>query len=249
MAALVKKGVGNRANDFLGSHWTGKVAFGGLGVKLTDALLIHCEVSRFFSRGGSFLEDSQRQNPYAPPIGDVGLRPPEADLADSSPTEKRRSWLGSLMVWGLVCSVSAIPSFVWGLGTVASMQALAMLLGVLIFIVGYVFADQLTQQSSWRRNKSLRLALRIGYITRLVISIIFPVGGTLDMFCGLLSISIIDSVWGLTIGGGSRLGAGMGSFGQVLATTLVQGVVLNVVLSAFVLLVFGITLVAKRGAK
>jgi hypothetical protein len=41
----------------------------------------------------------------------------------------------------------------------------------------------------------------------------------------------------------------MGTFGQVLTTTLVQGVVLNVVLSAFVLLVFGIILIAKRGAK
>lgn len=195
------------------------------------------------------MEDSQRENPYAPPIGEVRLRSPEADLADYSPSEKQRSWLGSLVVWGLVCTVSAIPSFVWGLGTIASTHILAMLLGVLIFIVGYVFADQLTQSSSWRRNKSLRLSLKIGYITRLIISIVFPVGGTLDMFCGLLSISMIDFAGRSTIGGGLSLGPGVGSFGEVLATTLVQGVVLNVVLSAFVLLVFGIMLVAKRGTK
>lgn len=193
------------------------------------------------------MEDSTIGNPYAPPVGDVGLARQEVESADPLQPEGRRSWLGSLAIWSLVCVVSAIPSFVWGLGTIASTAAVAMLLGVVIFIVGYVFADQCTQQARWRRNRSLRTALKIGYITRLTISIIFPVGGFLDMVCGLFSVSIVDFASSIMIGGSATSGMPSAGFGQVLATTLVQGVVLNVVLAAYVLLVFGIMLVANRG--
>jgi len=196
------------------------------------------------------LEDTTIGNPYAPPVGDVGPAPQEVDSGDPLQPEGRRSWLGSLAIWSLVCVVSAIPSFVWGLGTIASTAAVAMLLGVVIFIVGYVFADQCTQQTRWRRNRSLRTALKIGYITRLTISIIFPVGGFLDMVCGLFSVSIVDFASSIMIGGRiATSGMPSAGFGQVLATTLVQGVVLNVVLAAYVLLVFGIMLVANRGVK
>ncbi len=194
------------------------------------------------------MSDSHIQNPYAQPVGAVELAPSDGD-ADASTDAKKRSWPASIAVWSLVCIISAIPSFVWGIGTVATQQAAAMIVGVVIFIAGYVFADQLTQGSSWRRNKSLRLALKIGYLTRLAISVIFPVGGLLDMTCGLFSISVVEFVSSVSLMEAHNMGAGTAGFGQILATTLVQGVVLNLVLAGFVVLVFGITLVVNRGAK
>jgi hypothetical protein len=156
----------------------------------------------------------------------------------------------SLLLWSLVCTVSATPSFFWGVLTIATAQALAMLTGVAIFVGLYTAGDQWTQQARWRRNRPLRLSLKIGYITRLAISVIFPVGGFIDMFCGIFSISVAEfvtnsnMVWGHGVEQGGALGAG---FVFTLITTLIQGAVLNVILFAYVLLVWGIVILIQHG--
>ena len=154
------------------------------------------------------------------------------------------------MIWTLVCVVSAAPSFLWGLSTIAGSQVLAMLTGVVIFIALYTFGDQWTQHWEWRRDKSVRLALKIGYVTRLAISVIFPVGGFLDMFCGLFSVSAVEFVTGndvmWDVGPNESEVFGV-SFLFTLITTLVQGCILNVVLFGYVLVVWGIVVLVQRG--
>ena len=74
----------------------------------------------------------------------------------------------------------------------------------------------------------MRRTLIIGYATRVGISIIFPVGIYVDLVCGLLSTSIVGVVLDSA-----------DTFVGVLATTLVQGVVLNVLLVVYMLPVLG----------
>lgn len=177
-------------------------------------------------------------NPYSAPAGTGELMAAGADSAESD-FSHRRSWPKSLGIWTLVCTVSAAPSFFLGLATVAPQQALAMLLGIAIFIVGYTVADQLTQDLPWRRNKSVRLTLRIGYISRLLISVVIPVGGMLDMFCGIISVEIVQTIFPNS---GYLETPDSMRFLPALLTTLVQGGVLNVVLAGYMGVVFCIVL-------
>lgn len=180
-------------------------------------------------------------NPYAPPI-ETSVLPAETPLADAP----RRSWLKSLGIWTLVCVVSALPSFGWAISTVASEQFAAMITGICIFIGLYTVGDQLTQQSAWRRNRSIRTTLKIGYFTRITISILFPIGGFVDMLCGILSIATVGVVLSrFSPDGPNGFGSDPG-FEVTLALTLFQGMVLNLLLLGYMTIVFGFVVLAHR---
>jgi hypothetical protein len=183
-------------------------------------------------------------NPFAPPTSSDFLERQPASATESP--RRHRSLLHCLMVWALVCTVSAAPSFVWGLNTVAASQAIAMLTGVAIFIAGYTLADFLTQHLGWRQSPTTRLTLKIGYATRIVISILFPVGGTLDLICGSISIGISQHVLAPTTLGELEGGGDSVSFLGALTITVIQGCVLNFVLAAYMLLVFTIIFGTRR---
>jgi len=93
-----------------------------------------------------------------------------------------RSIPASLALWTFVCVVSAAPSFAWGMGTIAREHYLAMVLGIAVFIALYTWADQFTHNKIWRRIPAIGLTLKIGYVTRLVVSVIFPIGAGLDLY-------------------------------------------------------------------
>lgn len=178
----------------------------------------------------------QPQNPFAPPETDA--------LPDSFEREspvRLRSLYGSLLVWSFVCAVSAVPSFVWGYSSIAADQMLAMLAGIGVFIVAYTVGDQITQRQPWRQRRETRLALKIGYGTRLGISIIFPIGAFLDMFCGIISISASSAIFGEPF-------ADQTGFAFCFATTLIQGTILNIIVATYTGIVFGI-IVAIRNAR
>lgn len=176
------------------------------------------------------LNSPEFDNPFAPPTTQDFTLPAE-DLPTRPPP--KRSWLKSLGIWSAVCTISAIPSFAWGFGTIASDHILAMCTGIGLFIIGYTLADQLSQNQPWRRHPIIRRTLKIGYITRMAVSIIFPIGAGLDLYCGVLSLMLA--------GGGKLVG-----FLNVLTVTLIQGTVLNAVLGLFMLVVGSIQFVVKR---
>ncbi len=120
-----------------------------------------------------------------------------------------------------------------------------MIFGVMIFILLYTVGDQVTQNKSWRRNQSLRLTFKIGYVTRMIVSIIFPIGGFLDMFCGIISVSAVGAL--VNVSPGFESGTDGANFLATLMITLVQGCLLNIVLAGFMLVVFGIVLLVHRG--
>ena len=117
-----------------------------------------------------------------------------------------------------------------------------MCLGVAIFVLLYTWGDQLTQRQAWRQFGPTRLALKIGYGTRLLMSLAFPLGLGLDLICGLMSVGLVQSLWPELVehpGGAADL-EGHVRFVGALLITLVQGVVLNVALLGYMTIVLGI---------
>lgn len=178
-------------------------------------------------------------NPYAPGPPREGdedsleFRQDISPAADAFPSVPR-----TILRWTLVCSIAAIPSFVIGF-TVTQGQLWGMVTGIAVFIVGYVWADLVTRPQSWRHSQQITATLRTVYVLRLVASVIFPAGMFLDMFSGMLAVMLVAGV--------SRLEA-ENEFGFVTAfcTTLVQGVLLNVVLLILAFCVYPIVRMMGR---
>lgn len=173
-------------------------------------------------------------NPFSPPP--LPAEVPREIVADPEAvvTSVRRP-LVSLMLWSVVCVISAAPSFYFGYGTVAREQAAAMGLGVAIFIGTYTLADQWSVRHRWRRSRNVALTLRIGYATRVLISIFFPIGMFVDVLCGMMSVGMIEAglPFLLSENGEARSGVPNAGFGGTLLITLVQGVLLNIVLFGY----------------
>ena len=113
-----------------------------------------------------------------------------------------------------------------------------MIIGILIFAMGYTLADYRTAHFSWRRRRLTRRTLKIAYGTRIVISLLVPLGAYVDIACGVVSLGLTESVTGeglATSEAGNRM-----SFFATLLTTLVQGVLLNIVLAVYALVILGL---------
>ncbi len=167
---------------------------------------------------------------------------PDGDpVADDRP--EPASFMRTAIRWLIVCSISAVPSFFFGLA-VTNGQIAAMVLGILIFAIGYTLLDFGTAEWRFRRNPVTRRTMKITYGTRIAISIIFPVGAAIDLCCGVLSVGLTEMI----TGGGLRLAerdSGAGTFASFLATvftTIVQGLVMNAVMAVYALIVHAIQL-------
>lgn len=207
---------------------------------------IHC--SKYFRLQYQFTHHSMI-NPYQP------SDPTEIDHSESgspfveglktvfqeetpSPASKPRP-LRMFGKWSLICTLSALPSFM--LGSLATQQQyLAMATGIFLFICGYVWLDRYTWNFPWRQNLVIRRILRIMYSTRVIISCSM-IGTPLDMVCGVLSMSIATMVTrpfgntDLFLGGDP-----IESFIGALIATIVQGTLLNAILIVYGFLLLGI---------
>ncbi len=87
------------------------------------------------------------ENPYTP----SPLMAPEDSYVG---VDETTPWIvgRSILTWTIVCSLSAAPSFVFAIGEIAKNQAVAMVLGIIIFIAIYSTADLVTRYSPFRRN-------------------------------------------------------------------------------------------------
>jgi len=200
--------------------------------------------------------DGECDNPFAvssavatSSVIDAATTEGEARVVAEEETTPSLSWV--IGRWTLVCGISAVPSFIWGLASIAQYQGMAMIFGVATFVVAYVWWDLRSVARAWRRNPRLVFVLRIGYWTRIVCSIIFPVGMLLDLWCGMLAFSAMASIWEIVLGGMWRSGAGglspqqQQSFLFCYLMTLLQGLLLNVVLAGYMLIVAGVIAVVS----
>lgn len=142
----------------------------------------------------------------------------------------------NFLVWTAICGVSAAPSFIWGMAIAHDAEHVAaMLTGIGIFVLAYTAVSSLRAVETFKRRPFVGRTLKIGYGTRIALSILFPAGLTLDLWCGIAAVSITDL----------KHGAG-NSFGLILATTLVQGVILNCILMVYMALIYGVQWVARK---
>ena len=178
----------------------------------------------------TLTEDASETRSWARGLEGTGLEGTGEDREDVEPAATA-SLSRTIVRWMVVCTISAIPSFAFGLMATDG-QIAGMVLGILMFVAGYTWIDFRTAPRPSRRNRRIRRTLKIAYGTRIAISILFPIGAYLDLVCGIVSVSITSPVTGLQIEEQP-----VGFFGALL-TTLVQGCVLNLVLGAYALLVY-----------
>jgi len=141
-----------------------------------------------------------------------------------------RGILARGLLWSIICSVTAIPSFIWAR---SEYSLLGMVAGVGLFAAMYTFVSGTPTVGRWRTSRLANRTLRIGYFSRVVVSAIVPLGMALDLIPGLLSVTIVESA----ASGTAYAGRGTRGFIGTLAITLVQGTFLHVILGVYMLVV------------
>ena len=138
------------------------------------------------------------------------------------PTVLRR-----LLLWTAVCVISAAPSFV-----VAHQQydQAAMVLGVCLFILVYTALTSTEAFERFHRRRFIRRTLYIGYGMRVAISIVFPIALFPDVFAGAISVSLVREILRLE----------PQAFAGTLAATCISGALLNVIVFAFMGVVYAV---------
>ena len=129
-------------------------------------------------------------------------------------------------LWAVVCVVSAAPSFMWAS---QGFHRGAMAVGVVLFILAYTALTSTATFERFHDRPFVRRTLYIGYGARLTASVLFPLGMGLDMFPGMLSLALVKRTLG-----------DPHTFDGTLATTIVQGTILNILLTLFMLVVYAV---------
>ncbi len=183
------------------------------------------------------FDPENSENPYA-------ITNDFESIAITNPVEEvtPASIATTILLWTVVCSLSAAPSFFFAIAELARYQAAAMIVGVCIFIGIYSAADLLSRKLPFRKNPRIRSILRATFIVRSIMVVIFPVALVTDMFLGMFSVGLVRSVTRpLTT---DYFKDEMG-FGMTLATTLVQGCMLSIFLFFLGLLISAIVFVVR----
>ncbi|HRX86212.1 MAG TPA: hypothetical protein P5572_14425 [Phycisphaerae bacterium] len=131
-----------------------------------------------------------------------------------------------LATWSIICFISAVPSFFWAIGT---FDTLGMLCGIAVFILAYACVSGAPAVRRMYARPFVARTVRIGYGTRLFLSIAFPLGAGVDLYFGMVSTSI-----------GSALSTDPQGFSATLLTTLVQGTLLNLALGVYMAIIYGV---------
>lgn len=140
-------------------------------------------------------------------------------------------------MWVAICVVGGAPSFAWA---VSEYDPKAMVLGIVLFAAWMTFVTSTTSFYGFSRIPFMRRSLYVGYGARILLSLALPIGAGADLYPGLISITIVEalqSLWMVPQGGA---GAGPQGFASTLLITLVQGAILNLLVSVLIALVWGI---------
>ena len=146
------------------------------------------------------------------------------------PTVLRR-----LILWTILCSVSAAPSFFIAR---EEHDDAAMIVGVCLFIAAYTLTTSTRAFARFHRRPFVRRTLYIGYGLRMILSLIVPLAMGMqaglillvDLWPGIVSVLLVQNV----------LGAEAKSFIGTLATTIVQGTLLNIIIFIIMAIVYAV---------
>lgn len=157
--------------------------------------------------------------------------------ADDQLEPVSRSFIATILSWTLVCFIAAAPSFYLGMGASGGRYG-AMIAGIMTYVVIYIAVDYRTRDHWWRRNRWIRRTLRVTYICRIILTIVFPAAVTIDMICGIFSMPIGKFLTRFSeFSDRDDFGGGM-SFITAYVVTFIQGFACHVVLLIFGVFVY-----------
>jgi len=168
-------------------------------------------------------------NPYSP------AREVDSDQegGDTSTTEvdgfEYPAMRRTILRWTVVCGIAAAPSFMLG-WALNDGNALGMLAAILTFIGIYVGGDLISRHWPIRRSVTVRRTLIFVYISRIVVSIIIPVGAYLDMATGLAMIASMNLSVDLLRQPDITFGDTLARFWLSYSMTFIQAIYMNIVL-------------------
>jgi hypothetical protein len=159
-------------------------------------------------------------------------------MQDIQPYKSPPDLLQRSMLWTVVCGVSALPSFVWAeMSSPIDFDLGAIITGILIVIGTYTLATGTQFVVRLQAKPRAARAFRIGYLFRMFLSALFPLGMGVDLIPGMISVMLVDGLLGGSV---SKSGSGGNSVSFVitLSITLLQGLFLNLIGFAFMGLVY-----------
>ena len=180
-------------------------------------------------------ESEKPINPFAVPISSAAIAPERGNPDPLPPPQLSRVGIK----WLIICGIAAAPSFVFGgsIGNWRTAGVVGMVIGVLIFVIGYTALEFTTAVQQQMQKPASRRASWIAYMTRVGISIVFPIGVFVDIACGVFAVSLSSSVTGIQEVGFARsetVNVSDAAFCfQFALTTLIQGFLLNLVLFGY----------------
>jgi hypothetical protein len=205
------------------------------------------------SEGGTPLVSDGRftmPNPYSP-AKEVEIDEPHQEPVDTTDWTVQLQLVQRAAVrWTLVCGIAAAPSFVVGMW-VTQGEAFGMFVAVLTFIGFYIAGDLISRHWPIRRHVAVRRTLVFVYVTRIVISIVFPVGIYIDIFTGAGMLALLDITARGVQQNDFTIGNGAAKFWLAYRMTFVHAILMNIVLAIYgvLLLPFVIFFTRLQGSK
>ncbi len=168
-------------------------------------------------------------NPYSP-APEVETDP-ETTKTSSTVIDgfKYPSLRRTILRWTAVCGIAAAPSFLLG-WTINDGNVLGMLAAILTFIGFYIGGDLISRHWPIRRSASVRRTLVFVYATRIVLSIIFPVGIYLDMATGIAMLHLMNLNVDQLRQPDSTFGAQLARFWLSYGMTFFHAILMNIIL-------------------
>jgi hypothetical protein len=136
-------------------------------------------------------------------------------------------------IWTAVCGIAAVPSFVvaWD-----DADRGAMALGVMLFIGAYVAISCMPLMRRVYRKPFMKLSILIGYSVRLVATAVFPYAWIGDFLPGILAVGLTEQLFKVQY---NAFNTGTPqSFAATLFTTIVQGVLLNLIVGLLIVVIY-----------
>jgi hypothetical protein len=133
--------------------------------------------------------------------------------------------LQRLSLWTTICTISAIPSFYFASHERFDQRAMAC--GVAVFAVICTISSCTHAFERIHDLAHVKATLYVGYLTRLGMSVILPLGGSADLIPGVLSLTLV-----------SKASISPRSFIGTFMATIIQGVFLNILLFLFMAIVY-----------
>jgi len=101
--------------------------------------------------------------------------------------------------------------------------------GVATFVAAYTLITGTGAFAGIRTKPFVEKALRIGFAKRMAVTVVFPIGLTLDLFPGMIAAAISERHFHDSHG-----------FAGTFLTTLLQGIFLNAILLGYIWIVYAI---------